>query len=148
MKHTVVRTDHEQHRGPKNWPTETKRKHQGRAMLQHTISKNSAAAGTAGPIERNQPNANTKSSTETGTTNTRDGTGKGRRRISSGCIRALVTYMLQVPPGYEEPKRVTNLPLNRVGHGHGQSRTRAALALRRRPSSSIDNTSMAQPSPH
>ena len=63
MKHTVVRTDHEQHRGPKNWPTETKRKHQGRAMLQHTISKNSAAAGTAGPMERNQPNANTKSST-------------------------------------------------------------------------------------
>ncbi|PBK93030.1 hypothetical protein ARMGADRAFT_1030471 [Armillaria gallica] len=33
-------------------------------MLQHTISKNSAAAGTAGPVERNQlqHNANTKSS--------------------------------------------------------------------------------------
>ncbi|PBL01777.1 hypothetical protein ARMGADRAFT_1057421 [Armillaria gallica] len=43
--------------------TETKRKHQGRAMLQHTISKNSGAAGTAGPMERNQQNANTKSST-------------------------------------------------------------------------------------
>ncbi|KAK0215970.1 hypothetical protein EDD85DRAFT_798510 [Armillaria nabsnona] len=42
--------------------TGTKRKHQGRAMLQHTISKNSAAAGTAGPMERNQQNTNTESS--------------------------------------------------------------------------------------
>ncbi|KAK0234515.1 hypothetical protein EDD85DRAFT_792553 [Armillaria nabsnona] len=42
--------------------TETKCKHQGRAMLQHTISKNSRAAGTAGPMEQNQQNTNTKSS--------------------------------------------------------------------------------------
>ncbi|PBK79723.1 hypothetical protein ARMGADRAFT_1040584 [Armillaria gallica] len=32
-------------------------------MLQHTISKNSGAAGMAGPMERNQQNTNTKSST-------------------------------------------------------------------------------------
>ncbi|KAK0224463.1 hypothetical protein EDD85DRAFT_982028 [Armillaria nabsnona] len=58
--------DHGQYRAPKNWQggnDQTKRKHQGRAMLQHTISKNSAAARTAGPMERNQQNANAESST-------------------------------------------------------------------------------------